>query len=266
MLECVVNVSEGVDARKIRAIGDAADAALIDVHSDQFHNRSVLTLAGPPEVVVPAARRLSLAAIDLLDLRHHSGVHPRLGVVDVVPFVPYAGDATLADAMGERDGYAAWLGSEVGVPCFRYGPERSLPEVRRRAFVDLQPDYGPEEAHPTAGATCVGARGVLVAYNLFVADPLEMAKSVARELRRPEVRTLGLQVGDLAQVSCNLVDPDAFGPAEVYDFVAARAKVRRAELVGLIPAAVLERIDERRWPELDLGEERTVERCLARAG
>ncbi|MDA8038146.1 MAG: glutamate formiminotransferase, partial [Actinomycetota bacterium] len=85
MLECVVNVSEGVDARKIRAIGDAADAALIDVHSDQFHNRSVLTLAGPPEVVVPAARRLSLAAIDLLDLRHHSGVHPRLGVVDVVP-------------------------------------------------------------------------------------------------------------------------------------------------------------------------------------
>lgn len=158
VLECVVNVSEGRDAKTIAAMSDAVGRSLLDVHSDPFHHRSVLTFAGPPDVVVAAARRLGLAAVDLLDLRRHSGVHPRLGVLDVVPFVPYGG-GTMADAIGERDSYAAWLGNEIGVPCFCYGPERSLPEVRRRAFVDLEPDYGPLEPHPTAGATCVGARG-----------------------------------------------------------------------------------------------------------
>jgi len=266
VLECVINVSEGRDEAAIAAIGATAAAALLDVHSDPWHNRSVFTLAGTPGTVAAAARALALEAVRRLDLGRHEGVHPRLGVVDVVPFVPYAGGVTMAEAVEERAGFARWLGEEVGVPCFCYGPERSLPEVRRRAFVDLAPDFGPPSPHPTAGACCVGARDVLVAYNLFVAEPLEQASAVARELRRPEVRALGLQVGDLAQVSCNLIAPDRFGPAEAYDFVAARATVRRAELVGLLPEAVLERIAKRRRSELDVAEERTIERRLATAG
>ncbi len=266
MLECVVNVSEGRDAGAIAAIGAAAGPSLLDVHSDPWHNRSVFTLAGPPAPVAAGARALALEAVGRLDLRRHSGVHPRLGVVDVVPFVPYAGGVTMDDAVAEREGFAAWLGEEVGIPCFCYGTERSLPEVRRRAFVDLSPDFGPAAPHVTAGACCVGARAVLVAYNLFVAEPLERARTVASELRRPEVRTLGLQVGELAQVSCNLIAPELFGPAEAYDFVAARATVRRAELVGLLPRAVLDHIEQRRWSELDLADERTIERRLATAG
>ena len=104
-------------------------------------------------------------AVRRLDLRDHAGVHPRLGVVDVVPFVPLAGSA-LADAVTARDAFAAWVVAELGVPCFLYGPERTLPEIRRRAWVELAPDVGPDEAHPSGGAICVGARRPLVAYNV----------------------------------------------------------------------------------------------------
>src|SRR5690606_8929667 len=119
---------------------------------------------------------------------------------------------------------------------FVYGPERSLPEVRRRAFVDLAPDAGPPTPHPTAGAVAVGARPVLVAYNLWLAEPdLELARRLARELRSPEVRALGLAVGEEVQVSMNLVAPERVGPADVYDRVAGSTRIARAELVGLAP-------------------------------
>jgi glutamate formiminotransferase len=257
MLECVVNVSEGRDPVVLAELAEAAGADLLDRHTDPDHHRSVFTLVG-----TDAPRRLAAAAVDHIDLRQHEGVHPRLGVVDVVPFAPLAG-AALADAIAARDAFAAWLADEHAVPCFLYGPERSLPEVRRRAFGELAPDVGPPVPHPTAGACCVGARPVLVAYNVWLAEPdLARAGEIAAALRSPTVRALGLACGDRVQVSMNLVAPEITGPAEAYDAVAALAPVAGAELVGLVPAAVLDRIPPSRWATLDLEPVRTIEARL----
>jgi glutamate formiminotransferase len=261
VLEVVVNISEGRDLATVELIARTAGHELLDVHTDADHHRSVLTLAGED-----AARAVTAAAVLALDLRGHAGAHPRLGVVDVVPFVPL-GRATLDDAIVARDRFADWAGHELGVPCFLYGPERTLPELRRRAFRDLEPDVGPREADPRTGAICVGARPVLVAYNLWLATPdLERARSVAAELRSPAVRALGLRVGAEVQVSTNLVDPLQVGPLEIYELVAARVPVARAELVGLVPRAVLDLIDPAEWARLDLAEGRTIEARLEGRG
>jgi glutamate formiminotransferase/glutamate formiminotransferase/formiminotetrahydrofolate cyclodeaminase len=261
MLECVINVSEGRRMAVVGTIARAAGRELLDVHTDPDHNRSVLTVVGPE-----AARAVLLAATLTLDISEHDGVHPRLGVVDVVPFVPL-GDATLEEAIAARDAFAGWVGDELGIPCFCYGPERTLPEVRRRAFVDLPPDTGPAAPHPTAGACCVGARGPLVAYNVWLAGAdLDQARTIARDLRSPTVRALGLAVGDQVQVSMNLIEPLVTGPADAYDAVASRTPVARAELVGLIPAAVLGAVDPSRWSALDLAEDRTIEHRLTAHG
>ena len=153
------------------------------------------------------------------------------------------------------------------MPGFAYGPERSLPDVRRRAFRDLVPDVGPPRPHPTAGAVAVGARDVLVAWNVWLAEPdLERARQVAAVVRGPHLRALGLHVGERVQVSMNLIAPDVVGPAEAWDAVAAHVALAGAELVGLVPAAVLERTDPERWSQLDLDEERTIEARLRRRG
>ncbi len=257
MLECVINVSEGRDRSVVAAIAGAAGAGLLDVHSDPHHNRSVLTLAGTG--VEEAARSVATEAVRRIDLRLHLGVHPRLGAVDVVPFVPLAG-SSMEDALAARDRFAAWAGSDLGVPCFLYGPERTLPDVRRHAFTGLVPDAGPAVAHSTAGAICVGARPVLVAYNVWLAEGVEVAaaRRIAKEIRGPALRALGLDVGGRAQVSMNLLDPDRLTPADAYDAVAAQAQVDRAELVGLVPASVLEAVPAERWAELDLDDRRTL--------
>lgn len=259
MLECVVNISEGRDLALIEAIGAAAGTDLLDVHIDADHHRSVLTLVGES-----APRAVARAAVEQLDLRSHDGVHPRIGVVDVVPFVPLR-DATLPDAIGARDAFCAWAADELGVPCFRYGPERSLPDVRRGAFRTLSPDVGPVAPHPTAGAMAVGARPILVAYNVWLAEPdLDEAKRIAAGLRSPSVRALGLQVGDAVQVSMNLIAPDVTGPGAVVDAIGALAEIERCELVGLVPRAVVEREDPTRWVELDLALDATIEARLPR--
>lgn len=266
MLECVVNISEGRDQEVIAAIADRAGTDLLDVHSDPHHHRSVLTVVGED-----APRAIATAAVQRLDLRRHEGVHPRLGVVDVVPFVALD-DTDADDARVARDRFAAWLATTHGVPCFRYGPERSLPEVRRRAFRDLPPTDGPAVPHPTAGATAVGARPILVAYNVWLAAPaLEIAQQVAVAARSPHLRALGLAVGDRLQVSMNLVEPATLGPAEAYDRVSRLAeglgaRVAGAELVGLLPDSVLAAVPRARWSELDLAEDRTIEARLPRFG
>lgn len=264
MLECVINVSEGRDDGRVRAIAAAAGSSLLDVHTDADHHRSVITVVG-----VDAPRSVAEAAVATLDLTRHDGVHPRIGVLDVVPFVPL-GDATLADAVIARDAMATWLADELGVPSFLYGPERTLPEVRRNAFVGLRPDRGPDDPHPTAGACAVGARPLLVAYNVWLDVPaddggLDLARTAAAALRSSTVRTLGLRVGPHAQVSMNLIDPLVTGPAAVFDAVAALAPVARAELVGLVPSAVLHAVPPDRWAELDLAPDRTIEHRLAAA-
>ncbi|WP_235980208.1 hypothetical protein [Rhabdothermincola sediminis] len=261
MLECVINVSEGRSVATVEFIARHAGDSLLDVHTDPHHNRAVITVIGEA-----AARAVAAAAVLALDLRPHQGVHPRFGVVDVVPFVPL-GSSSLDDALGARDRFARWLAKELAVPCFLYGPERSLPDVRRHAFGSLPPDIGPATPHPTAGACAVGARPVLVAYNLWLADgDVERARRIAASLRGPAVRALGLQVGAHVQVSINLVDPNKVGPEAVFDAVAEQAPIERAELVGLAPRAVLDAIDPARWDELDLSLERTIEARAAARG
>ena len=256
----MVNISEGSRLDVVTAIAATAGRSLLDLHADDHHNRSVLTLVGED---VP--RAVARAAVSSLDLRHHQGVHPRIGVVDVVPFAPLAG-STLADAVAARDRFLAWLADELAVPGFAYGPERSLPDVRRRAFRNLAPDAGPPRPHPTAGAAAVGARTVLVAWNVWLVEPnLARARQVAREIRGPQLRALGLPMGERVQVSMNLIEPDLLGPAEAWDLVAARVPVAGAELVGLVPRSVLERTDPDRWRALDLAEDKTIESRLARA-
>lgn len=260
-----MNVSEGRRAPTVAAIAAAAGTCLLDVHSDAHHHRSVLTLAGGHDLE-DAVRAVAAEAVRRIDLRGHAGVHPRLGAVDVVPFVPLL-DAPLADAVAARDRFAAWAAHELALPCFLYGPERSLPDVRRLAFAGIEPDAGPPVPHPTAGAVCVGARPVLVAYNIWLRPGVDVsrARAVAAAVRGRAVRALGLDVGGNAQVSMNLLDPVTFGPDRAYDEVAARAPVARAELVGLVPAAVLDAVPERRWVELDLDPSRTIEARLGTA-
>ena len=265
MLECVVNISEGRDSSVLDRLRDACGGDLLDVHVDADHNRSVFTLVG-----ADAPRSLAAEAVSLLDISRHEGVHPRLGVVDVVPFVPLDG-STMADAVTARDDFARWASGTLGVPCFLYGAERTLPDVRRRAWRDLAPDVwrGQTPApHPTAGAICVGARDVLVAWNAWLATDVDTAREVARRVRTPHIRTLGLQTGDHVQVSVNLVAPLEHGPDEAWDAVTREAltlgaTVLRAELVGLVPHAVLDTVDESRWEQLDLSPERTIEARLA---
>jgi glutamate formiminotransferase len=264
MLECVINVSEGRDEASLADLKVAAGPALLDEHQDEWHNRSVFTLAGP--AVESSTRALATAAVGALDLNRHEGVHPRIGVVDVVPFVPLAG-STFDDALAARDRFAAWAAAELGLPVFLYGPERALPEIRRRAFRDLDPDLGPSSPHPTAGACAVGARHQLVAYNLWLVDgDVTRAKQIATELRSDDVRALGLAVGDRVQVSLNLIRPEQFGPAAAFDAVASRAAIARAELVGLLPASALAGIPASRWRDLDVEPSRTIEARLEQAG
>jgi glutamate formiminotransferase len=277
-IECVANVSEGRDLDFLAQLADAAGPVLLDLHRDPDHHRSVFTLAGDAEQVTHAVRSLARASVARLDLSTHQGAHPRRGVLDVVPFVPYTPGRLpshgLDAVVALRDAFARWMGATLGVPTFLYGPlpggeNRTLPQVRRDAFDGLPPDFGPRHPHPTAGATSVGARSVLVAYNIGVSS-LEVARRVASLIRGPAVRALGLAVGGAAQVSCNLVDPAQVGPAQAYDAVRDLAEraggvVEGAELVGLLPAAVLRVIPASRWTELGLSADKTVEARLGRS-
>jgi glutamate formiminotransferase len=274
-----VNVSEGRDPDVVAAIAAAGADCLLDLHTDGDHHRAVLTLGGPGGQLEEAVRSVARATVAHIDLRTHAGVHPRLGALDVVPFVPLGPggspvgpEGDLTPAIEARDRFAAWAGAELDLPCFCYGPERTLPEVRRQAFGLLRPDRGPATPHPRAGACAVGARPALVAYNLWLASPeLPVARAIAAAVRGPAVRALGLAVAGVTQVSCNLVDPYVLGPDRVYEAVARLARdagtvVERAELVGLAPGAVVEALSPERRRVLDLDVQRTVEARLATLG
>ena len=281
LTECVINISEGRDVDVIRDIADQAGATLLDVHTDPEHHRSVLTLGGQTDSIEEAARSVMSTAVRRIDLGDHQGVHPRMGVVDVVPFVPLGPTGRIDTAIDARNRLAAWAGSDLELPCFLYGPERSLPDVRREAFRTLDPDTGPSTPHPTAGATAVGARPLLVAYNIWItvsegsefdtAGAVGLARGIASSIRSPSVRSLGLAVGSGAQVSCNLIEPHATDVATLFDTVShlvdeAGGDVERAELVGLVPRELLTGVPSHRWAELDLSEEKTIEGRLASVG
>ncbi len=281
VLECVVNVSEGRRRDVVDAIAGAGGARVLDVHVDADHNRSVVTLGGPAVAVEDAARRLASHAASLLDLRMHDGVHPRFGVVDVVPFV--ALDETPRErAVEAARAYAAWSAHELGVPVFLYGDAdpgaRTLPDTRRDAFVRRRPDAGRGQPDPRLGATAVGARPVLVALNCELpTDDVGLARDIARAVRErdgglPGVRALGFLLGShsRAQVSMNLVALEHTGVERACDAVREQARLRgsdvdRVELVGLVPAAERARWSHAFRDRSGISEAETIEARLGRA-
>ena len=256
------------------ALRTAAGEALLDLHVDADHHRCVLTMASECDPLVARVLSVAQVALQLIDLRGHQGVHPRLGSLDVVPFAPLVG-TSLDEAIAARDAVIFGLGT-LGIPAFRFGPlddgtTRTLPQLRRRAFVDLIADAGPSRAHPTAGATAVGARPPLVAWNAWLQGAsLAATRMIASAIRSPHVRALGFQVHGATQVSCNLVDPLAATPLAVYEKIESElpdgAHIVRCELVGLVPERVLEVVPESWWERLDLAADRSVERAAARIG
>jgi len=280
VLECVVNISEGRRPGVVAAVAGACGDVLLDVHTDHDHNRSVLTLAGPAGPVAEAALALTGAAVEHIDVSSHSGVHPRLGAVDVVPFVPLGPESMeLAAETARRFGHR--VAAEFGLPVFLYDaadPDgRSLPELRRTAFTGRPPDFGPAEPHPTAGAVAVGARPILVALNCELAEgDLAVARAVARAVRErdgglPGVRALGFALASKgrAQVSMNLVDLGATGVEAACAAVRGAAAghgtdVDAVELVGLVPAAELERCSGEFLAWSGLSADQTIEVRLRR--
>jgi len=272
IVECVPNFSEGRDATKVDAIIEAIRSvrgiAILDRELDADHNRSVVTFAGPATSVVEAAFRGVERAIGLIDLREHKGVHPRIGAADVVPFVPVEG-VTLDDCVRLASDLAQRLWERLHVPVYLYEaaarrPDRvNLENIRRGQFEglrdevrtnpDRRPDLGEAELHPSAGATVVGARKFLIAYNinLNTAD-VEIAKRIAKAIRFSSggfryVKSMGVPLAsrNLAQVSMNLTDFEQTPIHRVFEAVRAEAArygaaIVGSEIVGLIPKRALE--------------------------
>src|SRR5437016_11949744 len=274
LVECVPNFSEGRDPAKIDAIVAAIlsvpDVVLLDRESDTDHNRSVLTFVGPPAAVSQAAFRGVEKAAELIDLTHHQGAHPRIGAADVVPFIPIEG-ITLEDcvAIARHVGAEIWKRHQVPVYLYEAAatrPERqNLENIRRGQFEglrtevatnpDRRPDFGDAALHATAGATVVGARKPLIAYNVYLnTSDVEIAKKVGKAVRFSSgglryVKGMGVLVRGMAQVSMNLTDFEQTPIARVFEFVkreAARHGVMpvSSEIVGLIPEKALEEAAE----------------------
>ena len=285
LVECVPNVSEGRRAEVVDEIVAAfavPGVLVLDRSSDPDHHRTVITLMGPGPDLVEAAVAGARACARLIDLNHHRGVHPRMGALDVLPFIPFGAEtrlrggddpdldcADLAERAGRR------IAAEVGVPVYLYGAAArhpgwtALPAVRGRGFEALRaapdrvPDFGGPGLHPTAGATAAGAREVLIAYNVELADAdLALARRIASAVRErdgglPAVRAMGVPLDrrggppvgrGLVQVSMNLLDWRATPPAAAYAAVAALAerngaRVEASEIVGLAPAGALDGVD-----------------------
>lgn len=268
IVECVPNFSEGrrekVTEQIVAAMADSPGAQVLDVQSDPDHNRSVVTLVGTPQAVVEAAFQGMTIAAELIDMNHHRGGHPRMGATDVVPFVPIRGltmqdCAALARQLGER------VGNELGIPVFLYEaaatrPERrNLADVRRGEYEGLKveistkperaPDFGPAVLG-AAGATAIGARPALIAYNIYLnTDDVRPAKAIAKAIRHSSgglryVKAMGLIVEGQAQISMNLTDYQRTPIHRVTELIRSEAArfglaVTRSEVVGLLPAEAL---------------------------
>jgi glutamate formiminotransferase/formiminotetrahydrofolate cyclodeaminase len=270
LVECVPNFSEGRRPEVIAAIRDAIAAvsgvSILDVSSDESHNRSVITFVAPVERAVDAAFAGIREARDRIDLRQHTGEHPRIGATDVVPFVPLE-NTTMEDCVAIAHQLGELVGRELEIPVYLYEraairpTRKNLSDIRRGEFESLRtelgtnperdPDFGPNHVHPSAGATAIGARPFLVAYNVYLgaASNLPFAKTIAKSAREssggfPYVKALGLDVDGQAQVSMNLVDTTQTPMHTVFDFVKEQAAaqgvaVTWSEIVGLVPERAL---------------------------
>ena len=266
MLEAVPNLSEGRDAALLASLAQAfaARALVLDVHADPDHHRSVFTLAAEDEELVDALLDGIAIAVEGIDLRRHDGVHPRVGVADVVPVVPLVHER-MPRAVSVARVLASRVGAELGLPVFHYGEigegrrpaffrRGGLEELQRRIEAgELEPDAGPDVIDPRSGVVLVGAREPLVAYNVVLAtDDVEIAREIARAVRgssggMPGVQAIGLLLPETArvQVSLNVIDVEAAPLHEVIARIREEAEARgvdvaTGELVGLVPARVLD--------------------------
>ena len=269
-IECVPNVSEGRRADVINALADALRSVpglrVLGVQSDGAHNRSVFTLAGDAAALAAGVPKLFEGALAAIDLRAHTGKHPRMGAVDVVPFIPIEG-VTMAECVALAKAVAADVAARFGVPMFLYeeaaaNPARkNLEDIRRGEFEGLgakmaqpawAPDYGPAAPHPSAGATAIGARMPLIAYNINLAtNRLDVAKKIAAAIRMSSgglryVKAMGIALEDrgIVQVSINLTNYEKTPMFRVFDLVKREAArygvaVLESEIVGLVPSAAL---------------------------
>src|SRR6266536_1685161 len=265
LVECVPNFSEGRDRATIDALRAALTSVpgvkLLDVQADPAHNRSVYTFVAPPDAALDAALSAMHVATARIDLTKHRGEHPRMGATDVVPFVPVR-DVPMDECVALARRLAERAAAELDIPVYLYAraatrPERErLPDVRKGEFEGLRdrigkdpaadPDFGPKRIHPTAGATAVGARPFLVAFNIYL-DTAEVAiaKDIAKQIRTSSgglaaVQASGFDVAGKAQVSMNLLDIDVTAPATVFAAVERAARARgveiwKSEVVGLMP-------------------------------
>ncbi len=298
LIECVPNFSEGRDESSIDALVSVIDSvpgsAVLHRTSDADHNRSVITFAGTTESVVESAVRAARVAAERIDLNRHTGVHPRLGALDVLPFVPLAG-ATLAQCaeIAHEAGQRIW--QELRIPVYFYeaaalhASRVKLEDVRRGEFealrrrgeeaVNKRPDLGGPALHPTAGAVIAGARKLLIAFNVVLKSTnIVIAKSIARRIRAssggfPGVKALGLplQSRGLVQVSMNLTDLEQTPPRIVYAEIArlaaeANVEIEESELIGLIPRKALENTSPEELRLKDFDEERILENRLRSSG
>jgi glutamate formiminotransferase len=270
IIESIPNVSEGrradVVERLASAIRDTPGVRLLDHSSDTSHNRSVFTLAGDAAAVKAATMALFGVALEAIDLRRHHGEHPRLGAVDVVPFVPIEG-VTMADCVALARDVGAAVAERFQVPVFLYeeastNPARkNLEDIRRGEFEGLPakmasagwaPDFGPATPHESAGASVIGARMPLIAYNINLnTDRLDVAKKIAAAIRHSSgglryVKAMGIRLDDrnLAQVSMNLTNYEKTPVFRVFEMVKREAarygvSILESEVVGLVPSAAL---------------------------
>lgn len=296
MIESVPNVSEGrrpdVIARLVAAVSGIGGVWLLDHSADPSHNRSVYTLAGEPDPLRTALMRLAAVAIERIDLRRHQGVHPRIGAIDVVPFIPLQG-STLAQCDDLARAFAATFAASFGVPVFLYEhsaatpARRRLEAIRRGQFEGLDaklrnpdwtPDFGPAVPHPTAGATVVGARMPLIAFNVNLdSTDVRAAREIAAAVREssgglPSVKALGLRLEHrgIVQVSMNLTDYTVTPVQAAYDAVrraagACGVRLLESELIGLIPQAALQGTTPAAIGLRAFDDQQILERRLARA-
>lgn len=271
IIECVPNFSEGRDPAKVDAIANAIvaceDVYLLDKEMDADHNRSVITFAGTGESIGEAALRGIGRAAELIDLTHHHGAHPRIGATDVLPFVPVSG-VTIEDCVHIAEHVADECWRRFRIPAYLYEaaarrPERkNLENVRRGQFEglrdrisvnpNLRPDFGEPQLHPTAGATAIGARKFLIAFNVNLSTTdLALAKRIAKTIRAsngglPAVKAMGVPLGsrNLVQVSMNLTDYETTSMATAFGAIAREAEkagvgIVESEIIGLIPQKAL---------------------------
>ncbi len=268
LFECVPNFSEGRRPEILDALRKAAEVpevAILGMEGDPDHNRAVMTLVGPAEPLSEAVFRAMRIAVESIDLNQHRGTHPRIGAADVIPFVPWR-NATMDEAVGLAHALGRRVGDELGLPVFFYGyaalsPARiNLFEVRRGEFEGLAmrmsreaPDFGPTAPHPTAGAAAIGARNVLIAFNVYLhTQNLTVARRVARAVRGTSGGLVGVKALAMdtksrgwVQVSMNLIDYRTTSLPQALEMVRREAArygvaVAETEVVGLMPYVALE--------------------------